>query len=471
MTRDEICFLPATEMLDRISRQDVPSSEIVEAIIERIEKINPIVNAYCTPTFDLAREQARQADERVEHNEDKIPLLNGVPVSIKDMFNVAGVRTTWGSLIEANNIPMEDDVPTSRLRAAGCAFLGKTNMCEFGALGVTKNLIFGETKNPWNLDRTCGGSSGGAGVAVAAGLGPLALGADGGGSIRHPATMCGVVGFKATLGRVPYWPRRGMAGDTTTHVGPLTRTVTDAALMLDALKGNHLMDRYSLPDDPVSYASNVNKHPDHLVIGFTTDFGNVKAIEPEVEHAFLDSVEKLEQFGWDVHPAIVKVKSPEDSFSIIYPSLFAYDLKSKLKEWADKMDPDVVRLVGGEWFSAFDFIKALDRQRKFYDAMLAHFKEFDLLATPTIATTAFELGKMFPMEINGIKISPTGWMPYTYPFNMTGQPAITVPCGFDRDGLPIGMQIIGKRFDDLIVLQAAHAFEEAAPWHDKRPSL
>ena len=471
MTRDEICFLPATEMLDRISRQELLAEEIVETIIERIEKINPIVNAYCTPTFDIAREQARQADERVKTGEEKLPLLNGVPVSIKDMFNVAGVRTTWGSLMLENNVPVEDDVPTSRLRAAGCAFLGKTNMCEFGALGVTKNVIFGETRNPWNLERTCGGSSGGAGVAVAAGLGPLALGADGGGSIRHPATMCGVVGFKATFGRVPFWPRRGMAGDTTTHVGPLAWTVTDAALMLDALKGNHVMDRYSLPDDPISYASNVDKHPDHLVIGYTTDFGNVKAVQPDVESAFLDSVEKLAQFGWDVHPVKFKVKSPEPAFSTIYTSLFAYELKSKLKEWADRMDPDVVRMAGGEWPPAFDFIKALDEERKFYDAMLSCFKAFDLLATPTIATTAFELGKMFPSEINGKKISPTGWMPYTYPFNITGQPAITVPCGFDRDGLPIGMQLVGKRFDDLLVLQAAHAFEEAAPWHDKRPPL
>jgi aspartyl-tRNA(Asn)/glutamyl-tRNA(Gln) amidotransferase subunit A len=151
--------------------------------------------------------------------------------------------------------------------------------------------------------------------------------------------------------------------------------------------------------------------------------------------------------------------------------LFAYDLKPKLKEWADRMDPDVLRMVEGGWPSAHDFIKAMDQQRKFYDAMLSCFKDFDVLVTPTIATTAFELGKMFPVEINGKKVSPTGWMPYTYPFNMTGQPAITVPCGFDHDGLPIGLQIIGKKFDDLLVLQAARAFEEAAPWHEKRPSL
>ena len=457
-------------MLDRIKRGVLTSEEITEILIDRIEKINPLINAYCTPTFDIAREQAKKADSLVKRGE-KLPMLNGLPLSIKDMFDIAGVRTTWGSKINEHNVPQEDDVVTGRLRDAGSVFLGKTNMCEFGALGVTKNLIFGETKNPWDLARTCGGSSGGAGAAVAAGLGPLALGADGGGSIRHPATLCGVVGFKATFGRVPIYPHAGFAGDSTSHIGPLTRTVRDAALMIDAIKGQHVMDRYSLPDDPVSYAANVDHLPKKLKIGWTLNFGYTKAIEPDVEKSVTSSVEKFRQFGWDVQPIAVKIKNPEPAFLTIYTSLFAYDLKAKLKDWADKMDPDVVKMVSGEWISAYDLIKAMDQRKKLYETMIRYFKDIDLLVTPTVATTAFELGKAFPAVINGKSAPPTGWMPYTYPFNLTGQPAITVPCGFDKNELPIGMQIIGKRFDDLLVLQAARAFEQAAPWHTKQPSL
>jgi aspartyl-tRNA(Asn)/glutamyl-tRNA(Gln) amidotransferase subunit A len=397
--------------------------------------------------------------------------LDGVPASLKDMFDIPGVRSTWGSRIMEHNVPIAFDAATERLHAAGCAFLGKTNMPEFGLLGVTKNEIFGETKNPWHLGRTCGGSSGGAGAAVAAGLGPLALGADGGGSIRHPATLCGVVGFKPTFGRVPFWPTAGMASDSATHIGPITRTVKDAALMMDALKGPHIMDRYSIPDDGISYIANVDNLPKKLKVAWTLDLGYTKAIDPEVEKAIAAAVEKFRQFGWDVVPAQIKVKNMEPAFLTIYTSLFAFDLKPKLKEWAGKMDPDVVRAVSGDWPPANDFIKAMDQRRKFHDAMLAYFKGFDVLAMPTVATTAFELGIPFPGRIAGKAASPAGWMPYTFPFNLTGQPAITVPCGFSTEGLPIGLQLVGKKFDDLLVLQAARAFEIAAPWQDRRPAL
>ncbi|MEX2715824.1 MAG: amidase [Candidatus Sigynarchaeum springense] len=471
MARDGLCWLPATELLERIRRGDGTWEEVAESIIARMERVNPVINAYCTTTLDMARAQARAADNRIKAGEKKLPILDGVPTSIKDMFDIPGVRTTWGSRIMETNVPTAFDAATERLHAAGCAFLGKTNMCEFGALGVTKNKIFGETKNPWHLGRTCGGSSGGAGAAVAAGLGQLALGADGGGSIRHPAALCGIVGFKPTFGRVPFWPSIGMAGDSATHVGPITRAVKDAALMMDALKGPHIMDRYSIPDDGKSYLAGVDDLPKRLKIAWTLDLGYTKAIDPEIEKAIANGVEKFRQFGWEVEPARVKVKNIEPAFYTIYTSLFAFDLKPKLKDWADKMDPDVVKMVSGEWTPANDFIRAMDQRRKFHDAMLACFKDFDLLATPTVASTAFELGTMFPAKIAGKNVSPTGWMPYTFPFNLTGQPAITVPCGFSSEGLPIGLQLVGKKFDDLLVLQAARAFEIAAPWADKRPAL
>lgn len=202
MKKDDICFMSACDMIEKIKNQELPSQEITEVLIERIEKLNPIINAYCTPTFDMAREMAKKADDRVRKNE-KIPPLNGIPTSIKDLMPVKGVRTTYGSKIFENNIPDEDAITVKRLKNAGCVILGKTNTPEFGFKGVTDNQIFGVTPNPWNLERTSGGSSGGAAASVASGMGPLAQGSDGGGSIRHPACFCGTYGLKPTFGRVP----------------------------------------------------------------------------------------------------------------------------------------------------------------------------------------------------------------------------------------------------------------------------
>ncbi|MFX0080719.1 MAG: amidase [Candidatus Hodarchaeota archaeon] len=473
MNKEEICFMSACDMLEKIKSQEITSQEITEAIIERIEKINPIVNAYCTPTFEMAREMAQKADEKVKKNE-KQPALNGIPTSIKDLVLLKGVRTTFGSKIFENYIPEEDSICVKRLKDAGCVILGKTNTPEFGFKGVTDNFIFGATKNPWNLERTSGGSSGGAAVSVVCGMGPLAQGSDGGGSIRHPAGFCGAYGIKPSFGRVPIYPRKKSdIIQTLSVIGPIVRYVSDAALMLDVMKGPFEGDRYSLPKDNIKYSEHINEKPNKLKIGYSLDLGYAKVVDSEVEKAIVNSVQKFDSFGWELEEAKFKELDPSLAFGSHWVIDYGYGLGPYLKDWKEKMDPTLVLWAQtGLRFRIKNFINAMQIREEFYQVISETFKNFDILVTPTTAIPAFELGIPVPTEINGKRVGPTGWQPFTFPFNFTGHPAATIPCGrTKKTDLPIGMQIIGKRFEELLILQVSKAFEEIAPWQDKKPKF
>ena len=473
MNKEEICFMSATEMLEKINTQELTSQEITETIIERIEKINPIINAYCTTTFDLAREMAKIADERVKKDES-IPALNGIPTSIKDLVPVKGVRTTYGSKIFEHNIPEEDAVVVKRLKSAGCVILGKTNTPEFGFKGVTDNFIFGATKNPWNLEKTSGGSSGGAAASVVCGMGPLGQGSDGGGSIRHPAGFCGVYGLKPSFGRVPIYPRKKTEIiRTLSVVGPIVRYVSDAALMLDVMKGPFEGDRYSLPKDNIQYLDHVNEKPKKLKIGYSLDLGYAKFVDSDVKEAVINSIQKFDSFGWEVEEAKFKKLNPTIAFGIHYFIDYGYGLRSYLKDWKEKMDPTLTQWAQlGLQFPASSLPNAMKTREQFYQVIFKTFKNYDILVTPTTAIPAFDLGIPAPTEINGVKVLPTGWQPFTFPFNFTGHPAATIPCGWTSDtNLPIGMQIVGKRFKELLILQVSKAFEEIAPWQDRKPNF
>jgi len=447
------------------------SIEITETIIERIEKINPIINAYCTTTFDMAREMAKKADERVK-NVKEVLLLNGIPTSIKDLVPVKGVRTTFGSKIFEDYIPNEDAIVVSRLKDAGCVILGKTNTPEFGFKGATDNMIFGPTPNPWNLERTSGGSSGGAAASVVCGMGPLAQGSDGGGSIRHPACFCGCYGLKPSFGRVPIYPRDRITAQTLSVVGPIVGYVSDAALMLDAMKGPFEGDRFSLPKDNINYLDHVNEKPRKLKIGYNFDLGYAKIINKEVEKAVFHAVQKFESLGWEVEEAKIQGVDPSMAFSAIWLVTFGYEFETYLKDWRDKMDPTLVSWIeAGLRFPASILPKAMITRKEFYQTIFEVFKNYDLLVTPTTAVPAFELGIDSPAKIEGINVGPTGWQPFTFPFNFTGHPTATIPCGWTSNELPIGMQLVGKRFEELLILQVSKAFEEIAPWQDKRPKF
>ncbi len=481
MKKEDICFMSAFEMAEKIKAQELTSQEITETLIERIERFNPLINAYCTPTLELAREMAKEADERVKKGE-KFGTLNGIPISIKDETEVEGIRTTFGSKIFENNKARRDDIVVKRARNAGAVILGKTNTPAFGFKGETDNLVFGVTKNPWNLERTPGGSSGGAAAAVASGMGPLAIGSDAGGSIRIPSCFCGNYGFKPTFGRVPQSNMLlfGYLG-TFVHKGPIVRYVKDAALLLDVLVGEHFSDRYSLPKPNYSYLDKLDEIPRKVKIGYSLDLGFAEAFDPEVEKSVLDAIQKFEQLNWSVDKSEIKIKTPESLFWTFWASGFGYVFKPFLKKWKDKMDPDLVEIINiGLKYSSEELKMAEVQREMIYINVSRLLKDFDVIITPTVACPAFEIGKsgIYDREtmksniiINEKRVSMLGWLSFTYPFNISGHPAASIPCGWSSEGLPIGMQIVGKRFDELTVLQVSRAFEKLVPWQDKRPDF
>jgi aspartyl-tRNA(Asn)/glutamyl-tRNA(Gln) amidotransferase subunit A len=469
MNEEQICFMSAYEIADIIKRQELTSEEITEIVIERIQKINPIINAFCTTTFELARLMAKEADRRTK-NKEVLPLLNGIPTSIKDLVPVKGVRTTFGSKIFENYIPKEDAELVKRLKKAGCVILGKTNTPEFGHKGITDNLIFGPTRNPWHLERTSGGSSGGAAAAIVSGMGHLAQGSDGGGSIRHPSCFCGAYGLKPSFGRVPIYPREFISGEDLSVAGPIVRYVCDAALMLDAMKGPFEGDRFSLPEDNVNYVNQFNEIPERLNIGYSLDLGIARVIRSEVEKAVMSSIQKLDTYNWSIEEIKIERSRISEAFSTNWLIMFAYELKPYLEKWSDKMDPVLIQWTkAGLDFDASALPKAMKMRSQFYQKIYEVFKKYDILITPTTAVPAFELGISAPSTIEGKGVPPIGWQPFTFPFNFTGHPAASIPCGWSSEGTPLGMQIIGKRFQELLVLQVSKAFEDIAPWQDKRP--
>ncbi len=476
MSKEDICFMSACDMKDAIMRQELTSQEITEVIIERIEKINPLVNAYCTTTFELARDLAKKADEAVKKGE-KLGELQGIPTSIKDEMDTKGIRTTYGSKFYVNQIPEEDDVAVQRLREAGCVILGKTNMPEFGHHpGITDNLIFGFTKNPWNLEKTSGGSSGGSAAAVASGMGPLGLGADGGGSIRVPSSLCGVYGLKPTFGRIPRYPVKGIFFWDMDHYCPIVRYVSDAALMLNIMKGHHPFDQYSFPDDGFDYLKGIESKPKKLKIGYSMNLGFFKLLDETVEKVVLEQVEKFTQYDWNVENVKLKLRKPDYSFNVFASLGFAFDSKKFFNEKPEDLSPDLKGIIkAGLSFSGQDVAKAIAQRKGVYEVFHKYFKDYDILITPTTPCPAFivektEFGTRFP-TIKGKALNITNWMSFTYPFNLTGLPAASIPCGWTDSGLPIGMQIIGKRYDEKTVLQVSKAFEEIAPWQNKKPEI
>ncbi|MHA2182837.1 MAG: amidase, partial [Promethearchaeota archaeon] len=315
MEKEDVCFMPAHEMAEKIKNQEMTSQEITEILIERIEAVNPIINAYCTTSFEVARDMAKKADEKVKYGEN-LGLLNGIPTSVKDLMQTKGIKTTYGSKLHENFIPEQDDIAVQRLKKAGCVLMGKTNTPEFGHIALTNNLIFGQTKNPWDFEKNSGGSSGGAASSVASGLGPLALGSDGGGSIRVPSSLCGVYGLKPTFGRIPRYPTMGITFWTMDHYGPITRNVKDAALMLDVMKGNHPSDNNSFPDEGINYVRSIEEKPQKLNIGVSTTLGFFKSLEDEIEQCVLDNVQKFKEFDWNVENSKIKINKSERAYGM-----------------------------------------------------------------------------------------------------------------------------------------------------------
>jgi aspartyl-tRNA(Asn)/glutamyl-tRNA(Gln) amidotransferase subunit A len=464
MRADELVFLSATELAQAIRGRKISPVEAVGAVLDRIERLNPRLNAYCTVTAEAARREAKAAEAAVMRGE-RLGPLHGIPVSVKDLVITRGVRTTFGSRIHETNIPDEDAPLVERLKAAGAIVVGKTTTPEFGWKGVTDSPLFGISRNPWNPSRTPGGSSGGAAAAVAAGLAPLAVGTDGGGSIRIPGSFCGVFGLKPTYGLVPVYPASAVG--TLSHAGPMTRTVRDAALMLQVMAGPDDRDPLSFPSREESVLAGLDGGIRGLRAAWSPTLGYA-VVDPEVQTATESAAKRIEDLGCHVEHVQRVFDDPDPIWAPLFYAGIAGRLHDALEEWRDRMDSGLVQIVEeGRRIGAVQFAKAALARAAFTDTVRRFFLRHDLLLTPTLAVSPFAAGcEQPPSRMTGSRLA---WVAFTYPFNLTGQPAATVPCGFTRDGLPVGLQIVGRRLEDATVLRASAAFEAVAPWAARRP--
>lgn len=469
MDPTDLCYLPATELADLVRRRVLSPVEVVETFLARIERLNPVLNAYCTLAADQARAAARAAEEALVRGDDLGPL-HGVPVHIKDVIFTKGIRTTRGSRLWADLVPDENSPIVARLKQAGAIVLGKTNTPELGWKGATDNPLFGVTRNPWNLERTPGGSSGGTGAAIAAGLGPLGPGTDGAGSIRIPASFCGIFGLKPTFGLVPYYPPS--AADTVSHVGPMARTVRDAALLLDVIAGPDQRDRHALPPLGVSFQAACAGDLRGQRVAWSPDLGYAE-VDAEVARITATAAARFSELDCALDSAHPGFADPNAEINIVFYASLGAALASQPPGWEALVDPPLVEITNwARRLTAFDWLQANVRRNQLVQTVARFFERYDLLLTPTIAVPPFGLYREGPDEINGKPlVSRFAWTPFTYPWNLTGNPAATVPCGWTADGLPVGLQIVGRRFEDALVLRAAAAFEALAPWADRRPPV
>jgi aspartyl-tRNA(Asn)/glutamyl-tRNA(Gln) amidotransferase subunit A len=467
MTSSDLAFTSATELAALIRARKLSPVELTRAVLDRIERLNPIVNAFCTVTPDLALAAAREAEQAALKGELRGPL-HGVPFSIKDLHYTKGVRTMSGSFIFERRVP-DVDPPVVRLKGAGGVMLGKTTTPEFGWKGLGDCPVTGITRNPWNTAMTTGGSSAGAGAATAAGLGPIHQGSDGAGSIRIPSGFCGIFGLKPSYGRVPMWPISN--NDYASHMGPMTRTVADAAAMLSIMAGPDDWDRTSLEARPDDYIGKLGAGITGLRVAFSPDLGGFP-VDAEVAALVRDAVRAFDGLGCVVEEVKPGFADSHDLIRCLWSAHEAGNYAQYLREWRERMDPGLVACIeDGLQYSMVEYVEARGQKLAYWDTVRPLFEKFDLLLTPTLSVAAFPVGRLNPEHWPQHAWDWIRWASFSYPFNFTGQPAASVPAGFTPDGLPVGLQIVGRRFADLTVLQAAAAFEAARPWAQRRPAL
>ncbi len=455
--------LTAQQLLGLYASGALSPVEVTSAVLARIAALDGSLNAFCLVDEAAALHSAQISEQRWlnhHHNHTPVGALEGVPVSIKDLVLTKGWPTLRGSAAIDTHQVWEVDAPvTQRLREAGAVLFGKTNTPEFGCKGVTNSPRTGITRNPWNLNRTAGGSSGGAAAAVAAGMGPCAIGTDGAGSVRIPAAFCGNVGFKPSFGRVPAYPLSPFG--SVAHLGPHTMSVVDAALMMNVMALPDARDWTSLPYEPIDYLSSLHEGVKGLRIAYSPSLGYAQ-VDAEVAAAVRNAVEILADMGAHVEECDLGFSDPLDIITGLWFA-GAWQIWSTLTEEQQALtDPDFrAQAELGSRLSVTDIHQLNQRRGQLGSHMRQFMQGYDLIATPTVAVPAFE-AKPAGHEVMNAE-TMLGWTPFTYPFNLTQQPAITVPCGLTKDGLPIGLQLVGPMFGDALVLRAARAFEERHP--------
>lgn len=458
----DIHKLDASEIADRVRGGEISAKEVLEAVVERIERFNDELNALIYLDVDGARAQAATIDERVSNGEDPGPLA-GVPLGIKELECVEGWPNTHASVPHKDEVAERDGVQTARLRAAGAVIVGLTASPEFGSTAYTRTFLHGTTNNPWNLERTPGGSSGGSAAAVAAAILPVATASDGGGSIRIPAAYSGLVGAKGTFGRIP--KGSGPESSHTTSLGCVSRSVRDTARFWDCVVGADERDQYALPHPGLSYEHTLDESIPALRATWSRDLG-YGACARQIETIVRDAAETLvvaAGMTWVDRP--VELKDMSVAWGLFNHPGTWLDVRDYWPDRADDFTPPVRAGVrdGERRFTMPEYARAIERRHENNVRLAGVFEDVDVIITPTTGTTAFAAAGPMPTSIDGREIRPMHSL-YTYPFNVSGHPAVSVPCGFDSEGLPVAMQIVGRRHSDHVLLQLAQAFERAAPW-------
>ncbi|MEU4898523.1 amidase [Streptomyces sp. NPDC044780] len=453
--------LTAVQLVERYASGELSPVEATRAVLHRIEQVQPEVNAFSRVDAEGALRQAEESAERWRRGAPA-GLVDGVPVTVKDILLLRGAPTLRGSrTVRPEGQAWDEDAPSvARLREHGAVFVGKTTTPEFGWKGVTDSPVYGVTGNPYDPQRTAGGSSGGSAAAVALGAGPLSLGTDGGGSVRIPAAFCGIFALKPTYGRVPLYP--ASAFGTLAHVGPMTRDAADAALLMDVISGPDWRDWSQLAPAEGSFREALASGGgvDGLRVAYSPALGGTAAVDPEVAAAVRRAVDLLAELGAVVEEIDPGFQDPVEAFHTLWFSGAARVVQPLGQEEWELLDPGLREICAqGAAYSALDYLAAVDVRMALGHAMGRFHSAYDLLVTPTLPITAFEAGVEVPKGSEHTRW--TGWTPFTYPFNLTQQPAASVPCGLSGAGLPIGVQLVGARHADALVLRAAHTLFEA----------
>ena len=457
----DICQLSAVELARLVRAKTLSARDVVGAHLARIERVNPGLNAIVTLVADQAMERARLADEDLARGRAVGPL-HGLPIAHKDLQPTNGIRTTFGSPIYKEFVPSEDSLTVERLRLAGAIVVGKTNTPEFGAGSQTFNPVFGSTLNPYDRGKTCGGSSGGAAVALATGMLPIADGSDMGGSLRNPASFCHVVGLRPSPGRVPVWPG-ATAWSTLSVDGPMARRVADVALLLSAMAGPDPRSPISIDEDGSRYAAPLDRDFKGVRVAWWSDLGGVP-VDRRVRDTVNAQRAVFESLGCIVEEAEPAFSDFDAVFKTVRALAFLTGVAPRVEGRRAQVKETILWEIGrGERLTAAEIAWAETKRTELYHRMRQFMERYEFFVLPTVQVPAFDINQPYPTEIDGVVMETyIDWMKSCYYISIVGNPAISVPCGFTPDGLPVGLQIVGRHRDDWGLLQMAHAFEGAA---------
>ncbi|MEZ4502550.1 MAG: amidase [Dehalococcoidia bacterium] len=469
MPDTSICLLTARELRARLAARDLSAVEVMEAHLAQIDRVNPKVNAIVTLRPDLALEGARAADDALARGEEPGPL-HGLPIAIKDLVPTKGIRTTQGSPIHADDVPTQDAIVVERLKAAGAIVIGKTNTPEFGAGSHTFNQVFGATLNPWDTSKTAGGSSGGAGVALACRMLPIADGSDLGGSLRNPANFNNVVGFRASNGRVPATPP--LAWTNMSVTGPMGRNVGDVALLLSAMAGPDPRAPLSIEQPGSMFAAPLDRDFRGTRIAYVADLGGLP-VDPRIRAVIESTIPVLESLGATVEAAQPDFTGADEAFKTLRAWASAHRHADRYANHRDQLKATIVREIEeGQRLSGADISRAEALRSAYYGRVRAFMEQYEFMIMPVNQVPPFDVETEYPTEIDGVQMeSYIDWMRSCYLITPLGHPSISVPAGWTPEGMPVGVQIVGRHHDDFGVLQLAHAFEAATRHGERTPPV